>query len=294
MEALALVFATLIGLSLGLLGGGGSVLAVPVFVYVLGFDAKAAIAMSLVVVGVTSLFGAVGHWRAGHVNVRLATYFGLVAMAGTYAGARLAVFFSGGAQLALFAVVMLGAAFFMFRGGRECEAPEAHGGEPGGLAGLPIAWIVAEGLGVGVLSGLVGVGGGFLIVPAIVLLGGVPMKEAVGTSLVVIAMKSAAGVYGYLGMVDLDWGFIAVFTAAAIPGILGGTYLVRFVSQLRLRRAFASLLVVMSGLILYQNRGMVIAAVEDVSCRADVGSIVTALDLFGDSGADNADKGGGR
>src|SRR3970282_1251530 len=115
MMILGLALAALIGLSLGMLGGGGSILTVPIFVYVLGFEAKEAIAMSLAVVGATSLFGAAGHWGAGNVNLRVAVIFGVVAMAGTYAGARLAVFFSGAAQLTLFALVMLLAAIFMFR-----------------------------------------------------------------------------------------------------------------------------------------------------------------------------------
>src|SRR5690606_42041463 len=102
-------------LVLGVRGGGGSILTVPVFVYLLDFDPKPAIAMSLAVVGATSLFGALGHWRTGNVNLRVAAIFGVVAMVGTYLGARLAVFFTGPAQLALFAVVLLVAAFFMFR-----------------------------------------------------------------------------------------------------------------------------------------------------------------------------------
>jgi hypothetical protein len=119
---------------------------------------------------------------------------------------------------------------------------------------MPLALIVAEGLAVGVLTGLVGVGGGFLIVPALVLLGKVPMKQAVGTSLLVIAMKSAAGFLGYLGQVEVPWAFMALFTAVAVVGILGGTYLVRFVPQAALKRAFAVFLLVMGGFILYQNR----------------------------------------
>lgn len=257
MVALGFALAALIGLSLGLLGGGGSILTVPIFVYVLGFGAKEAIAMSLAVVGVVSLFGAVGHWRAGNVNVRVALIFGGVAMAGTYLGARLAVFFSGAAQLALFAVVMLVAAVFMFR---EKTPSGRAAGEGDGTAvwEMPVLLIVAEGIAVGVLTGLVGVGGGFLIVPALVLLGGIPMKQAVGTSLLVIAMKSAAGFYGYLGQVEVPWGFIAAFTAVAVVGIFAGTYLVRFVSQTQLKRAFAIFLVVMGGFILYQNRAVVL------------------------------------
>jgi uncharacterized protein len=273
MALLGLALAALIGLSLGLLGGGGSILTVPIFVYVLGFGAKEAIAMSLAVVGAVSLFGAAGHWKAGNVNLRVALIFGSVAMVGTYLGARLSVFFSGAAQLALFAVVMLLAAFFMFRDKKPVRDDTGEwrmeGGEPGGAGAavrledppaerMPLGLIVVEGLAVGVLTGLVGVGGGFLIVPALVLLGKVPMKQAVGTSLLVIAMKSATGFLGYLGQVEVPWGFMALFTAVAMVGILGGTYLVRFVSQAQLKRAFAIFLVVMGTFILYQNRAVLL------------------------------------
>ena len=263
MLILGTVLAAFIGLSLGLLGGGGSILTVPIFVYVLGFGAKEAIAMSLAVVGATSLFGALSHWRAGNVNLRVALIFGVVAMAGTYLGARLAVYFSGAAQLTLFAVVMLVAAVFMFRKGKPDAGETVAGGAQ--VKDMPIALIVIEGVAVGVLTGLVGVGGGFLIVPALVLLGGLPMKQAVGTSLLVIAMKSAAGFYGYLGQVEVQWAFMGVFTAVAIVGIVAGTYLVRFVSQAQLKRAFAVFLLVMGGFILWQNR-----AVFGVTTQANV------------------------
>jgi uncharacterized protein len=269
MTLLGLALAALIGLSLGMLGGGGSILTVPILVYVLGYGAKEAIAMSLAVVGATAAVGAVGHWRAGNVNVRVAAIFGAVAMAGTYLGARLAVFFSGAAQLILFAVVMLLAAFFMFRDGRAAAAKESAAGSDGGPEGAPnppavpemaTALIVFEGLAVGVLTGLVGVGGGFLIVPALVLLGRLPMKQAIGTSLVVIAFKSAAGFLGYLGQVEVPWAFMTLFTAVAMAGILAGTRLVRHVPQQALKRAFALFLVLMGVFILYRNRGVLLPA----------------------------------
>jgi len=263
---LGLLAAAAIGLVLGVLGGGGSILTVPVFVYLLGFDPKPAIAMSLAVVGTTSLFGAIGHWRAGNVNLRVAAIFGVVAMVGTYLGARLAVFFSGAAQMALFAGVMLLAAFFMLRGKKPAEPPPGRPGER-----MPILLVVAEGIAVGVLTGLVGVGGGFLIVPALVLLGKVPMKEAVGTSLLVIALKSAGGFVGYLGQVEVDWAFMGLFTAVAVSGIVAGTWLVRFIPQAALRRAFAVFLVIMGSFILYQNRAVFLPdpGVEGVGAEVD-------------------------
>lgn len=258
MLLLGYSLAALIGLSLGLLGGGGSILTVPIFVYVLGFEAKQAIAMSLAVVGAVSLFGAAGHWRAGNVNLRVALIFGGVAMAATYLGARLAIFFSGAAQLALFAVVMLLAAYFMFRDTHRSEAVES-GTAAEKVARMPVGLIVVTGVAVGVLTGLVGVGGGFMIVPTLVILGRVPMKEAVGTSLLVIALKSGAGFYGYLGQVEVPWGFMTLFSLIAIVGILAGSYLVRFIPQSALRRAFAVFLIIMGMMILYQNRGVVLA-----------------------------------
>ena len=247
--ALGLVCAALIGLTLGLLGGGGSILTVPVLVYVLGFAAKPAIAMSLPVVGVTSLVGAALHWRLGNVRVGTALTFGLVAMVGAFAGARLAVFVSGTAQLALLAVVMLAAAGSMLRG-RRGDASGAVPVEPPRLALLlPVA------LGVGALTGLVGIGGGFLVVPALVLLARVPMRQAIGTSLLVIAMNSASGFAGYLGTVEIDWGFLAGFTVIAVLGALAGSALTARVSQAALRRVFAVFLLVMGGFVLYQNRG---------------------------------------
>lgn len=249
MELLGYGLAALIGLSLGLMGGGGSILTVPILVYVLGFDPKLSIAMSLPIVGVTSLVGAARHWRLGNVNLKTAALFGVLAMIGAYGGALLAVFLSGAAQLALLAVTMLAAAGSMLRSARSGADRSAHDARaiPPGLM-IPVAG------GVGLLTGLVGIGGGFLIVPALVVLARVPMKQAVGTSLLVIAMNAASGFAGYLGSVDIPWGFVAAFTAVAVGGIAVGTHLARFVDQAALKRAFAVFLLLMGALILYGNR----------------------------------------
>jgi uncharacterized membrane protein YfcA len=299
VTALGLALAAGIGLSLGLLGGGGSILTVPVLVYVLGYEAKEAIALSLGVVGATSAAGAVSHWRAGNVDVAVALVFGGVAMGGTYLGARLSVFFSGGAQLLLFAAVMLAAAYFMGRGGARPapagERREGGDGSSGSGADLNVPVIVAEGLAVGVLTGLVGVGGGFLIVPALVLVGGLGMKKAVGTSLLVIALKSGAGFYGYLDQVTVPWGFLGAFTAVSIVGIVIGSQLVRFVSQGALRRGFAAFLVVMGLFIVYQNRDALLpgsdaprAAVESAESVESVDPGGTETD--GDAGREREER----
>lgn len=255
MTLLGLLLAVFMGLALGLLGGGGSILAVPILVYALGFGAKEAVAASLAVVGLTSLFGAAEHWREGHVKLRLAFVFGLFAAAGAYLGAHLAGFLSGAIQLSLFAGVMLIAAFFMFRNSESDEDCEEFPLD--GSVGRLLLRFAAPGIGVGVLTGLVGVGGGFLIVPALALLGGVPMEAAVGTSLLVIAMNSFAGFAGYLGKAEIPWGLMSLFTALAVAGSFAGAYLARFVSQHALKRGFAAFLVVMALFILYENRGVI-------------------------------------
>ena len=241
-------FAALIGLALGTLGGGGSILTVPVFVYVLGFDPKLSIAMSLPVVGLAALVGVFSHWRAGNVRLQTAALFGSVAMIGSYSGARASVWFSGRAQLLILGVVMVVAAASMLRNASRDGIEERRGGSP------HPALLLAVGLGVGVLTGLVGIGGGFLIVPALVLLGRVPMKQAVGTSLLVIALNSASGYLGHRGHGDVPWGFVVRFAGVAVLGILAGTALVHHISTRQLERAFAALLVVIGVLILWQNR----------------------------------------
>ena len=262
MELIGLLLAGLIGMTLGLLGAGGSILTVPVFVYVLGFAAKPAIAMSLPVIGTTSLVGALSHWRSGNVQLRTALLFGGVAMAGAYSGARLAVHVSGAVQLTLLGIAMLGAAVAMFRGIVPAPGEQVAGTLRPPRSRRSLALIAATGLGIGMLTGLVGVGGGFLVVPALVLLARLPMSQAIGTSLVVIAMNTASGALGYIGQVELPWRFLFLFTAIAVGGILVGSHIVRFVSQRALRRGFAVLLVLMSALILHQNRLILLAALD--------------------------------
>lgn len=244
MQLFGLVLAAVIGISLGLLGGGGSILAVPILIYVVGMEAKTAIAASLLVVGTTSLIGALHHWRANNIDVRTAVVFGVVSMAGSFAGGRVAAFLSDTFQLTLFAVVMLAASVSMFRSrGDEDEVP-----------GAPrLALVIVAAAVVGLLTGVVGVGGGFLIVPALVLFSGVPMKRAVGTSLLVIAMNSASGFLAYAGHVNIDWSYTVAFTTIAIAGVFVGSAVVPYVSQSVLRRSFAAFLIMVAGFILLQN-----------------------------------------
>ncbi|WP_433393254.1 sulfite exporter TauE/SafE family protein [Micromonospora sp. KLBMP9576] len=245
--ALTLGLAVLIGVSLGLLGGGGSILAVPLLVYVADLPPREAIATSLLVVGVTSAVGVLPHARAGRIRWRTGLIFGLAGMAGAYAGGRLAAFVPAALLLTGFAVMMLATATAMIRGRR--------GGGAGGAARpeLPTLRVVLDGLVVGLVTGLVGAGGGFLVVPALALLGGLPMPVAVGTSLVVIAMKSFAGLAGYLSTVSIDWGLAAAVTGAAVLGSLAGGRLAGRVPEAVLRGAFGWFVAVMGVFVLAQQ-----------------------------------------
>ncbi|MDH5455251.1 MAG: sulfite exporter TauE/SafE family protein [Gammaproteobacteria bacterium] len=246
---LALPGALAIGLSLGLLGSGGSILTVPVLVYLLGQDEKVAIAGSLFIVGSIALAGGLQFLRAGFIHWRSVLVFGLPGMLGTVLGATLAAYVSGAMQLALFALVMLTASWFMLR-----PVDLAHG------AGHErAAWkIAADGLVVGIVTGLVGVGGGFLIVPALVLLGGLSMHRAVATSLVIIALKSFSGFYKYLDVLEqqslhLDWTTLLVVTALGILGSIAGSRLARRLPQEKLKRWFGYFLIAMGLYILIRS-----------------------------------------
>lgn len=237
---LALAGALVIGLSLGLLGSGGSILTVPVLHYLLGQSEQSAIGGSLLVVGLIAAAACVPHARAGRVDWQKALGFGLPGMIGAWFGATLAHWVPGAVQLALFAVVMLAAAWRMLLGKPIAEsAHEPHR-----------STVLMSGAAVGALSGLVGVGGGFLIVPALVLLAGVPMASAVGTSLVVIAMNSFTGFGKYVGVlgakgVALDYPVLLVVAAVGVAGSLAGQRLGRRMPQETLRRLFGAFLVVM-------------------------------------------------
>lgn len=247
---LVIVLALLIGLLLGLLGGGGSILTVPVLVYLVGLEPKTAIATSLVVVGTTSLVAVIGHARGGRVCWKTGFVFGLAGMAGAYGGGRLAAFIPGHILLLLFAAVMLGTAAAMLRGRKE-ERRRPTG--PICPARLNLPAVLFDGLLVGALNGLVGVGGGFVIVPALNLLGGLPMHAAIGTSLLVIAMNSAAALAGYASHVSIDPHLVAVVTGAAVAGSLLGGLLSKRLSGNALRRAFGVFVIGVAGYLLYRE-----------------------------------------
>ncbi|QDE80217.1 hypothetical protein BHS07_00805 [Myxococcus xanthus] len=221
----------LVGILLGLLGGGGSILTVPLLIYVLDVEPRTAIAMSLVVVGVTSASGAFLHARAGRVRWRTALVFGTGGMGGAFLGGRLNPHLEPDTLLLLFAGVMVAAAVAMLR--RREAGPVAPSVPP-----LPAPRVLAQGIAVGVLSGLVGAGGGFLIVPALSL-AGLSMPVATATSLVVIALQCAAGLVGHLGHLDLPWMLTGEVLLAAMTGSLVGGRLAGRVPPALLRKGFA-------------------------------------------------------
>jgi uncharacterized membrane protein YfcA len=251
----------LIGLSLGALGGGGSILTVPALVYLLGQDPRAATTGSLLIVGVTALAGMATHHRAGRVRVAQGVVFGVLGIAGAYVGSRLSATVPPAVLLAAFSVLMLVvAAMMVLRRRAQLRAAagdEVKAGSPVGtvlqlrptfVCDCPQALkVVAVASAVGLLTGFFGVGGGFVVVPALVLALGFTMPVAVGTSLLVIAINSTSALLSRIGHgIHLDWTLIGVFTLAAIIGSLLGGRLATRVRPERLTSAFTILLVVVA------------------------------------------------
>ncbi|MFP5465568.1 MAG: sulfite exporter TauE/SafE family protein [Gammaproteobacteria bacterium] len=264
MDILAILAGAATGIVLGLFGSGGSIIATPALLYLLDVAPKSAIAMSLGIVAVTATIAALDNWRRGNVDVSVAAVFGLFGVAGTFAGARLGVVTPVAIQLAVFALVMVVAAWRMLKPARLAVPASGDASvsvSSGGAAALPctglyspcMAHMALHGIGVGVLTGFVGVGGGFLIVPALVLLSRIPMKMAVGTSLAIVAAKSYAGFAGYMGAVPIDWTLMGGFTAVTVAASFAGTRIAHRFSQDALKRGFAVFLLLVAGYILLKS-----------------------------------------
>lgn len=240
---LGLVLGFGVGCVLGLLGGGGSILAVPIFLYVFHVPTKPAIAMSLAVVGMSAFVGFLSHWRQGTVNLRVAIPFGMCAMIGAFLTAKQAHLVPEAVQLSLFAVFAFTAAVMMLRD--SLKPPRVDG--PNDLRGEPriTVLLALQAVGVGTLTSLIGAGGGFVIVPALVLLARVPIRPAVGSSLLIIAMNALSGFVGYIGAVPIDWPLVSSFTVAAGLGAVVGTQFMRRVPQARIKQGFAVLILVL-------------------------------------------------
>lgn len=236
---LTLGLSMIIGLLLGLLGGGGSILTVPMLVYMLHVDPKTAITTSFVVVGVSSLLALIPHARRHSVCWKSGVFFGLSGMMGAFAGGRLAVHFTSDLLMTLFALISLSTGLLMLRGGKS-STDASPTGIPLRVCPLRVPYlrVLFDGFFVGGLTGMVGVGGGFLIVPALTLLVGLPMQGAIGTSLLIIVMNALAGLGGYSQHATLDLPLTALVTTGALIGSGMGALLSGYIKPNWLRRGF--------------------------------------------------------
>ncbi|MHA6697494.1 sulfite exporter TauE/SafE family protein [Chryseobacterium sp. A301] len=261
METIGYLASILIGVLLGLIGSGGSILTVPVLVYIFAVLPVTATAYSLFIVGVTSVVGSITYFRKGLVNIKTAVVFGIPSI--------IAVFFTRKYILPaipnnlltlaefevtkdiflmiLFAILMVVAAYTMLKGKKSDTTEELQPQK------FNYPMILLEGSFVGVLTGLVGAGGGFLIIPALVLFSKLPMKEAVGTSLVIIAAKSLIGFTGELGNESLDWTFLFTLTSLSIVGIFIGSYLTKIINSDKLKPAFGTFVLLMGIYIFFKE-----------------------------------------
>ncbi len=235
-----------IGLSLGLMGGGGSILTVPALVYLVGQSPQASVTPSLAIVGANSLMGAAFHHRQGTLNWKVALVFGSAGMLVAYLSAGLSKLFSPAALLVAFGILMILIAGIMLlqKERKEGQEEQVH-------RSWPI--ILLGGAGVGLLTGILGVGGGFLIVPALVMLVGLPMYQAVGTSLVVIAANSFAGLMGHLNLPGFDLALTITFVLAGLLGTFAGSKLAHRLPAQRLKQVFAVFVVLLGIFILRDN-----------------------------------------
>jgi len=234
ISILAMALAAAIGVSLGVLGSGGSIVTLPVLVYVAGVPTKEAVGMSMAIVGATSLFGALIQLWRGNVAVKAALIFTATGMIGAFIGSTGTHLMPKRVLMLLFALLMLVVGSMMFR--RTGVIKQARH--------CPLVRCMGVGLGVGVLTGFLGVGGGFLIVPALALSAGLNTRLAGGTSLAVIALNSMAGLLGQLRYTQMDWGLVAKFLLFAFSGMLAGIAVAHRTSEQVLRRAFAAALII--------------------------------------------------
>jgi uncharacterized membrane protein YfcA len=263
LEVIGYVSALLIGISLGLIGGGGSILTVPVLVYLLSISPVMATAYSLFIVGASSLVGGVRYAMKGLVDFKTALFFGIPSIIAVYTTRRFIVpaisdeIVSVGEWvmtkdmmlMVLFSVLMLVASVGMIRKKKESKTTEQKN-RAGWITNLVV---LGEGFVVGTLTGLVGAGGGFLIIPALVLIAGLDMKMAVGTSLIIIATKSLIGFLGDISNYTIDWGFLMIFSALAIIGIFLGSFLASKIDGKRLKSGFGWFVLVMGAFILLKE-----------------------------------------
>lgn len=245
MYFLGLILSSLIGLSLGLIGGGGSILTVPILVYFIGVKPKEAVGMSLAVVGITSFFSSYLHYKRGNVDFTAGSLFGISGIIGAFLGSPLTRLVSSNVLMLIFAALMFVVAFSMIWRKQRSVDEVLHQSNK--------AKAVSAGFGVGVLTGFLGVGGGFLIVPALVFFGGLPIKKAIGTSLLVIALNCAAGFLGHLSQEVFDFTTTASVSFLALSGAIFGTALSHKFSAGNLQKSFAFLVLAVAVFLTYKN-----------------------------------------
>lgn len=242
---IGLILSGAIGVSLGLIGGGGSILTVPILVYFLDVEAHDAVGMSLAVVGATSLFGTYLHWRRDNVSVKSAMLLGPAGVLGAFAGSPLTSLVSPQALLLIFGILMFVVAISMLWRRKHAADSVSNRAHP--------LKAIGAGLGVGVLTGFLGVGGGFLIVPALTLFGGLDMKRAIGTSLFVIFLNSMAGLAGHMTEGAFDWRLTLLVIGLSVSGAIGGSKLSHRLAAHRLQRMFAVLVLVVAVFLVGKN-----------------------------------------
>lgn len=263
MEIAGYLLAAVVGISLGLIGGGGSILTVPILVYVMGVNPILATSYSLFIVGATSLVGAYNNYRSGWVNIKIALLFGLSSITTVFIARKMLikqippVLFSNGhfaitkelATMVLFAVLMLLASIAMIKNAPE----EAGSDEAASNAPIKIFTLLLYGVAVGLVTGFLGAGGGFLLIPALVLLVKIPMKKAIGTSLLIIALNSLIGFTGDIGHFAIDWKFLIIITSIAIAGVFIGSFLSKKMDGEKLKKTFGWFVLVMGIYILVKE-----------------------------------------
>lgn len=239
----AMALATLVGLSLGALGGGGSIITTPLLVYIAHIPPEIAVGMSLMIVGATSLFGAILHLRRGNLILKPALFFAMTGMVGSFLGSRGTHLLSRRVLLLLFSLIMLcvGTAMWRTTAGLKKSAT------------FCTYKCLLAGVGVGLMTGFLGVGGGFLIVPALISFAGLDTRHAAGTSLAIIAFNSGTGLIGQLSFITIDWSLLFGFLAFTIVGMTTGIMLAGRLPDAQLRRAFAVMVLILGVAIGLEN-----------------------------------------
>lgn len=271
-----LIGSMLIGITLGLLGSGGSAITVPILVYLVGHGAKESIAESMAIVGLISIAAAVPYANAKQIDWRSVACFGLPGMVGTFFGAWLGGLAAEALQLVVFGSVLLAAAYVMFR--RSKGSGVTAGDTDGPIHRAPAWQVMLEGVVVGTVTGFVGVGGGFLIVPALVILGKLPMRLAIGTSLVIIIINAAVGFAKYEHFLlahemTVNWQTILVFTSVGIVGSIIGHKINARMNQQVLRTVFAGFLVLLGGFVIFHEGSKLVSTKTHTVTEINVNSM---------------------